>query len=440
MKVIHLPFTYYPDPVGGTETYVAALIQQMRQQGVDGVVVAPADEPGVYSVQGTTVCRLAVSSNRLTLRELYGEGDARVAEQFTRLLDHERPDLVHMHAFTSAVSLQLVRIAQGRSIPVVFTYHTPSVSCQRGTLLRWGRAVCDGQMKRRCCTQCTLHGLGLNRAASCAIGLLPRALAQRVGEAGWRGRLCTALRMRELVELRHGATRALMREADAIVVLCTWTCELLERNGVSPGKIIVSHHGLPRRGQRPPSRYSDRAIGQPLRLVYLGRLHPTKGVDLLVRAVRAAANAAVELDVYGIVQSPADERYRTWLINLSADDGRIRFLEPVPVEQVHTTLEGYDLLAVPSQWLETGPLVVLEAFNAGIPVLGSALGGIAELVQHGVNGLLVHPFHQVDAWRAMLETLVTGPGMVGRLAKGVTPPRGMDDVAEEMRTVYERLA
>jgi glycosyltransferase involved in cell wall biosynthesis len=128
------------------------------------------------------------------------------------------------------------------------------------------------------------------------------------------------------------------------------------------------------------------------------------------------------------------------LANLAADDGRIRLLEPVPVEGVRKTLEQYDMLAVPSQGMETGPLVVLEAFDAGIPVLGSAVGGIAELVQHGVNGLLVHPFHQVDAWRAMLETLVNGPGMVGRLAKGVTPPRGMDDVAEEMRTVYERLA
>ena len=117
MKVLHLPFTYYPNPVGGTETYVAALIEQMRRQGADGIVAAPGAEPATYSVQGTVVHRLAVAGERLTLRELYSEGDARVAEQFARVMDQERPDLVHMHAFTSAVSLQLVRIAKGRDLP-----------------------------------------------------------------------------------------------------------------------------------------------------------------------------------------------------------------------------------------------------------------------------------------------------------------------------------
>ena len=439
MKVIHLPFTYYPDPVGGTEAYVAALIRHMRQHGVNGMVVAPADEPATYSVQGTTVCRLAVSSAGLRLRELYGEGDPRVAEQFARLMDHERPDLVHIHAFTSAISLRLVRMAKQRDLPVVFTYHTPTVSCQRGTLMRWGKAVCDGEMERRRCTQCTLHGLGLNRAASRVLGLLPPALAQRIGVASDQSRLWTALRMSELVELRHNATRALLREADKVVALCTWTRELLIRNGVSPVKIVMSRHGLLRRGHRRPSRCWDRSVGQTLRLVYLGRLHPTKGVELLVRAVRAAANAAVELDLYGIMQGPADEQYGRQLTNLSADDERIRFFEPVPVEQVQTTLERYDMLAAPSQWMETGPLVVLEALQAGIPVLGSALGGIAELVQHGVNGLLVEPYDEVDAWISVLEALVAESGMVGRLAGGVRSPRGMDDVAEEMMVVYESV-
>ena len=112
------------------------------------------------------------------------------------------------------------------------------------------------------------------------------------------------------------------------------------------------------------------------------------------------------------------------------------FLEPVPAEQVAETLSNYDLLAVPSQCLETGPLVVLEAFAAGLPVLGSDLGGIVELVEDGVNGLLVGPYASVDAWAGAFETLVRSPELRGRLASGVRPPRGMDDVAREMLGVY----
>ncbi|MGD9404653.1 MAG: glycosyltransferase, partial [Anaerolineae bacterium] len=52
---------------------------------------------------------------------------------------------------------------------------------------------------------------------------------------------------------------------------------------------------------------------------------------------------------------------------------------------------------------------MLGALEAGLPVLDSALGGISDLVQHDVNGLLVQPCHEVDAWTAMLESLVAKP-------------------------------
>ncbi len=53
------------------------------------------------------------------------------------------------------------------------------------------------------------------------------------------------------------------------------------------------------------------------------------------------------------------------------------------------TLASYDATVVPSQWLETGPLIVLESFAAGTPVIGSNLGGVAELVSHDRDGWLV---------------------------------------------------
>jgi len=52
---------------------------------------------------------------------------------------------------------------------------------------------------------------------------------------------------------------------------------------------------------------------------------------------------------------------------LAGDDGRIGFFPPVPSEDVSALLRGYDVVAVPSRWLETGPQVVLEAFAAASP-------------------------------------------------------------------------
>jgi glycosyltransferase involved in cell wall biosynthesis len=107
----------------------------------------------------------------------------------------------------------------------------------------------------------------------------------------------------------------------------------------------------------------------------------------------------------------------------------------VPSHSVRSLLADYDALAVPSCWLETGPLVVLEAFAAGIPVLGSGLGGIAELIRHDVDGLLVET-GSVVYWTATLCRVVSEPGLLARLRAGVRLPRAMEEVAEDMLTVY----
>jgi glycosyltransferase involved in cell wall biosynthesis len=102
---------------------------------------------------------------------------------------------------------------------------------------------------------------------------------------------------------------------------------------------------------------------------------------------------------------------------LAEKDPRISFKFPVPAEKVVEILAEYDLLAVPSQCLETGPLVVLEAFAAGIPVIGSNLGGIAELVKHEVNGLLVEP-NSVKAWCQQLQRLCQDTDLRMQLGAG----------------------
>jgi glycosyltransferase involved in cell wall biosynthesis len=96
-------------------------------------------------------------------------------------------------------------------------------------------------------------------------------------------------------------------------------------------------------------------------------------------------------------------------------------------------------VAVPSQCAETGPLVVLEAFAAGVPVLGSHLGGIAELVTDDRDGVLVDPPNRLFAWVRTLERLVKDTELLPRLRTGIRPPREMSDVAADMQAIYAEL-
>jgi glycosyltransferase involved in cell wall biosynthesis len=437
VKVLQVPYGFHPDPVGGTEIYVESLSRNLQELGFEIVVAAPGASDSVYRHGDLLVHRYAVGEAP-TLEALYGQHDPAVSRSFARVLDEQQPDVVHLHAFTRGISMSAVREAKRRHLPTVFTYHTPTVSCQRGTLMRWGTEVCDGFLDLNRCTACTLQGLGLPRALAEVTGRLPVSGGKALGKAGLSGGLWTALRMRELVDLRHGSFRALMNEVDHIVTVCDWVNSVLLVNGVPPAKITLSRHGLDDPSVGAPSVPGLTLADTPIRVAYLGRMDRVKGVHLLVEALRALPKAHLELHVYGVIQGASGEAYSRFLHELAEGDSRIVFHPPVSSDQSVSVLREYHALAVPSQWLETGPLVVLEAFAAGIPVIGSDLGGIAELVEHEVNGLLVPP-HSVPAWSDAFRRLLDESTLVGQLRAGVQAPRTMRQVADEMLHIYEHL-
>jgi glycosyltransferase involved in cell wall biosynthesis len=438
LKVLHVLFTFAPDPVGGTEVFVEALAHSATTLGVKSIFAAPSCSGGdeAYYHNGWRVRRFrSAPQSPSMLQELYGAGDPEAAAAFGKILDDEHPDVVHMHAFTRAASIRLVRTSKRRGIPVFFTYHTPTVSCERGTLMLWGREVCDGVLNVRRCTRCVVASRGVGRTASVLLSHAPSWLIDGITKVNLTGGLWTALRMRDLIRSRHEAFHALMREVDGIIVPREWVRSLLLRNGVPGSKIMLSQHGLQSSSdEREPIIDVAKT---PLRVAFLGRTDRVKGADILIKAIRSSPRLDIELDLYGVTQGTSDGVFWKTLQQLAAQDKRIRFLSPVVNEGVVSLLRGYHFLAVPSRWLETGPLVILEAFAAGTPVIGSKLGGIADLVRHEGNGLLVDA-ENIPAWAAALHRCAEDRGLLAKLRKGVDPPRSMMDVARDMAQLYGR--
>lgn len=439
LKVVHIPFTFFPDPVGGTEIYVNALARELRTFGIDSIIAAPSssglDER--YDYFGVRVYRYRwAKESKTQLRELYSDGDPEAGKAFSEILEQESPDIVHLHAATRAVSVHLVRAAKSRLIPVMFTYHTPTVSCQRGTLMRWGTDICDGVIEPRRCAECVLMGEGLPHWLSMPLSRVPSGIAKALDRSGRHGGVWTALRMTELMRSRRAAFNSFMQEVDGVVALREWIRALLIKNGVSDSKISVSQHGLIGSGDKSSGVIDVTSV--PLRIAFFGRADRVKGIDVLVRAITAAPELAIELDLYCLVQQDSDHEYRALIEALIGKDRRIKFCAPLSQRQVIKVLSEYHLLAVPSGWLETGPLVVLESFAAGTPVIGSNLGGIAEWVQHERNGLLV-TFDDAVAWTNALRRCVSDRKLLARLRQGVGTPRTMNDVTSDMAKLYKQL-
>jgi len=239
-------------------------------------------------------------------------------------------------------------------------------------------------------------------------------------------------------ELQGGRQRALVEffsKLDRIVAVSGWLREMLIANGVPGSKIVLCRHGSSQSVPTERRAASSQRDGT-FRLAFLGRLNHAKGVHVLVEAIRRRPRISLELDIFGIVQDDAD--YVEALRKRIGDDSRVRLLEPLPNNEVVERLRNYDALAVPSHGMETGPLVVYDAFLAGIPVIGSKRGGIAELVTHERDGLLVEA-SDPEAWAAAIERLASDRRLQQQLRSGVQPPRSMSAVAAEMADLYANV-
>jgi glycosyltransferase involved in cell wall biosynthesis len=437
--ILHVPYTYFPDAPGGTEIYVASLITSLRKYGFDGAVAAPTREShdASYRHDDISVHRFPIA-RQVRFEHSYGAPDEVAASSFRAVLARLKPHIVHFHAHTAAVSVLLTDAAHDAGAKTVFTYHTPTASCARGTMMLMGKAPCDGALEVQRCTRCVLEANGLPAALRTVLASIPQSAGNCIGSIGLAGGALTALRMSSLIGSQHDRFRALLENSDHVVATCSWVAGILRANGVSEEKLLLCRQGLAQPvipGGRKAS--SDSRPSGPLRLAFFGRLDRTKGVDIVIEALRLIPHAAVVFDIYGIRQ-PGSESHSTLVQRAAAGDPRIVLQRALPAGDVIEAMRSCDLVVIPSRWLETGPLVALEAFSAGRPVLGAALGGIAELVVDGVNGALVEP-EDPAAWAKAIERFAADRGLVAQLAAHVRPPRTMDDVAHEMAHLYDSM-
>ena len=96
---------------------------------------------------------------------------------------------------------------------------------------------------------------------------------------------------------------------------------------------------------------------------------------------------------------------------------------------------SFDCLIVPSLWWENAPFVIREAYARGRPVIASNLGGMAESVRDGVDGLLF-PVGDTAALAACIQRLHEEPGLLERLRAGIRPPTYHAEHLAQMDVLY----
>lgn len=276
-----------------------------------------------------------------------------------RAIGHRvQPDVVHVHNTWFALSRSVVRALRAAGFPVVMTLHNYRLICVNGLLFR------DGHICEDCVGSSTLPGVRHRcyRNSYSQSAIAASAIASR---------------------------RVLDTGADRVVVLNEFGRALFARAGIAGEKLHVKPNFASDPGERrgPPSASR--------RVLFVGRLAEEKGVETLLRAWSAARPDGLSLTVVG--DGPLGDLIER---STGATVERVPWLEREALEEL--LLDSRALL-MPSRWYEGQPRVALEAMAAGLPVLGSALGGLGELLAATDSECAVAP--DLDRWTAALARL-----------------------------------
>ena len=358
------------------------------------------------------------------------------------IIDRFRPDVAHLHHLT-CLSTTIVAALAARGVPRLMTLHDYWLICHRGQLLDVDYQVCEGPEVREPaeCRSC-LGPAGAAGRAGFVGAAAARALEQHLPAAGRQARALASRLLRaapsggaagEQARARVAHMREVCAAVTHFIAPSRHMRDRFVRFGIPAERITVAGYGFDAEPFQAPVRTrSDR-----LRLGFLGSLMVSKAPHVIVEAVDALPAGSVSIDVFGAHTAyHGDDSYRAFFQPLLARP-HVRVAGPLPHDRVPDALASIDVLVVPSIWPENSPLVIQEAFLAGVPVLASRIGGIPEFVEDGRNGLLFAPGDAADLARA-IGRLLREPALLAKLRDGIPRVRTIEEDVRGTRLLYER--
>lgn len=276
--------------------------------------------------------------------------------------------------------------------------------------------------------------MGLGTLSTHSLGIMARALhTLKVDVSGIQSRWGTALGYPYVIQRLQDNLRLLSTLCSKIITVSEWYRKVLIRNGIQEQFVRFIPQAITL-----PSNAADAAKypnNNRLKLVFVGRIAPQKGVLLLLKAVAGMDADRVELDLYG---EATDPNYQATCREMSLNATNIHWKGRLDKEKVIDTLARYDILCLPSAVCEMSPLVIQEAFAAKVPVVASDNPGNAEQVEHGVKGWLF-PSGNVQALTKQLNALADNAALVSEAKQRIGLITPFKDVVsaylEEYRTM-----
>jgi glycosyltransferase involved in cell wall biosynthesis len=413
---MRLLYVCHNDPrlhAGGTEIFARELFHEVkRRAGLEPLFLASTNGLHRPRRPGTAFQTVERSADELLLwaghydRLFHGQIDSHgVWPEFAELLRSFRPHVVHFQHFLllGLEAFYLVR----RLLPdarIVVTLHDYYPMCHHdGTMVKApGRELCYRSSPDAC-------------------------------HACFPSIPTTAFRLRE-INIKH-----LFGLVDRFVSPSRFLRERYIAWGLDPERIEVVPNGrvlsapVPARELRPGERRNAFAV--------FGNVNPLKAPMVAVEAARLLAagdETDFSLTIHGSHVFQSDEFKNGFLEAVKEARDNVVYRGSYEASQVPELMREVDWVIVPSIWWENAPLTIQEAFHHGRPVICSNIGGMAEHVRDGVDGLQFAVGSPQSLLRVMQRALGE-PDLWETLAAGIRPARTIQECADDYLELYARL-
>ncbi len=443
MKVVYVLHQFLPRHVTGTETYTYGLAKAIQGKGHEVAVLCyehslfegvPLMGMITDEVDGIPVHRLCFHPHLAPNHTYYEYYNPIIGEWARRFFEEQKPDVAHFTHVAHLTSAVIEAAWEARSA-LALTLTDFWFLCPRIQLMREDGEVCPGP----------------DTATDCLACFWPDFPAFYRGFADLLSPLCEApfsgafLKKAVLAYNRNPLYAALV----AALHRKPFLQEMLERVGavIAPSRFLFDMHqahcmGAGKLKHLPFGLDVSRIQGvrkkpsSSLRVAFIGTLAPHKGCYILIEAFRQLRSRRIQLAIYGSTEQFPD--YAAKLKERAARDERIRFMGTFPPDEIGNVFSDIDVLVVPSLWYENTPLIAYSAFAAETPIIASNMGGLREVVEPEVNGMLFEKGN-VQGLRHCLERILEEPDLLNALKSGITPVKTMEEHAEEILAEYGKL-
>lgn len=310
----------------------------------------------------------------------------------------QRPDVAHVHNVFPMMSPSVYAALKHCGVPVVQTLHNFRFLCPNGQFFV-DDAICEDCITRG------LHSAVLKRCV--------------------RGSFATSA-MYALAISRAWKSGILPNAIDKYIALNKFVAQKMILGGIPKQKIAIC-------GNYIEPTVSSVAAKQPY-ILYLGRLSAEKGISTLFKALSLLEGVVLKVAGSG----PEEERLKN---EASEFDGvQVQFLGHISGRDKQKIIAEALCTVVPSEWYENFPISVLESMSLGTPVVASRIGGLPDMIEHGINGMLFEAGNYGDlasCIRAITEDLTETQAMAEKAMHTAIEKFGPEEHYRQLMAIYQ---